>query len=420
MDFFKKHQPKIETEKPEIKPASDIPTEERLSPFLENKLNKNSQPYDGNEALAREPWLENTDPETIKLLSILYNENKLKYSKEKIAQALATLKEFRSVHDFDIKYITGKPSPTRLNLFPPTIKTTIIKDILSGSFSTFDEKYLSRKIQGGKEQLEKIKNTTKRDKENQARKEKNRLTRVSEFEESGLGSQELLTTECPTLIVETHADNNFSKGALENIDQTLPSDIDRKLLRINYQEGFSMEENDFRNAKPSAYQEITDRSGEIKEEFLAPFIKEDAEVNIVLTGGNLRGCLSASLESIIAAIEKNKPAQVDLHLLLDKTYDDSSYDQIGQFPTDLLKSKSKLSVEIYKDGNIIDVSASNTTKAKTRVRLYLWSSSENFSQKLADSLDIKKLREELLNVSSSINDSPEVDLRSSIGSKLLT
>jgi len=404
MDFLKKYHPKIEAEKFETEPGSDTTADEkRLNPFMENKLNKNSQPYNGNEALAREQWLKNTDPDTVNLLSTLHNKNKVRYSKETIAQALATLEEFKSNHDFDIKYISGRPKSTRLKLFPPTIKEKIIKDILSGSFSIFDEAYLSRNIQGGKEQLERIKNTTRRDKENQARKEKNRLTRVSEFEKSGLGNQELLTTECPILIIETHADHSFSKGALENTAQALPSDIDRKLLRINYQEGSLVKETEFQNDKPSVYQELTDRSGDIREDFLAHSIKKGAEANIVLTGGNLRGCLSSSIESITASIEKNTPAQVDLHLLLDKIYDDESYDQIGKFPTDLLKSKTKFSVEIYQDGNIIDVSAPNSNEDKIRVRLYLWSKSENFSQKLADSLEIKKIREKIISTIRFVN-----------------
>ena len=109
----------------------------------------------------------------------------------------------------------------------------------------------------------------------------------------------------------------------------------------------------------------------------------------------MRGCLSSSIESIVSFIEKNKPEQVDINIPLDKTYDNDSYDEKGKLPTDLLRSRHKLFVEIYKDGNLIDVSSPNPDKEQTRVRLFLWSRSENFFSKQKDSIGIKKIRESI-------------------------
>ncbi|MBU2263710.1 hypothetical protein KJ797_00010 [Patescibacteria group bacterium] len=399
MSFLEKYRPQFQKEKVEAEQKDNKQEEEKiLNPFIEDKLNKSGQSYDGNKALEREQWLENADLGTIKLLSDLHKKNSVKYSKANIARVLSTLDDFKSNHDFDIRYVTGTILKTRLNLFPPTIKEKIIDDILSGKIDNYDEKYLTKIIQGEKDYLEKIKYTTKRDKENYLIRENNRKARVSNFEKGGTSKQENLTTECPALIIETHADSEFSNGALENINQNLPQDINRQLLRINYQEGVIAKENELQDNTPQEYQEITDRSGEIGEEFLKHFIKSGEKANIVLTGGNLRGCLSSSIESIINSIEKNKPEQVDINIPLDKVYDDDSYDQKGKFPTDLLKSKHKLFVEIYKDGNIVDVSSLAETEGKTRVRLFLWSKTENFSRKLKDSLEIKKIRESISSI----------------------
>jgi hypothetical protein len=399
MSFLENYRPQFQEETVETEQKDNKQEEETtLNPFIEDKLNKSGRSYDGNKALERERWLENADLGTINLLSVLHKKDSTKYSKESIARVLSTFDDFKSNHDFDIRYVTGRIPKTRLNLFPPTIREKIIDDILSGKINNYDEKYLAKIIRGGKEYLEKIKYTTKRDRENCLIRENNRKARVSDFEKGGTSKQESLTTECPALIIETHADSEFSNGALENINQNLPQDINRQLLRINYQEGVIAKENELQDNTPQTYQEITDRSGEIGEEFLKHFIRSGEKVNIVLTGGNLRGCLSSSIESIINSIEKNKPEQVDINILLDKVYDDDSYDQKGKFPTDLLKSKHKLFFEIYKDGNIVDVSSPTATEGKTRVRLFLWSKTENFSRKLIDSLEIKKIRESISNI----------------------
>jgi len=52
-------------------------------------------------------------------------------------------------------------------------------------------------------------------------------------------------------------------------------------------------------------------------------------------------------------------------------------------------------VEIYKDGNLIDVSSPNPDKEQTRIRLFLWSRSENLFSKQKDSIGIKKIRESI-------------------------
>jgi len=395
MSFLEKNLFSKKEAKAESKGSAAIETgKTKLNPLIEHKIHKINQDYDGNEAFKREQWLKSTDLNTIKLLSDLHKKDKNKYSDENIAQVLSTLDDFKSNHDFDIKYVSGRLKKTRLNLFPPTIREQIISDIISGKLRNDDENYFEKIIQGGKEYLEKIKYTTKRDREMRLASERNRQARVSEYMKNEGKDQEIITTECPTLIIETHADREFSNSALEDVDGKLPPEIDRRLLRINYQEGVSAVD-EHQDNEPQNYNEITDRSGEIGEDFLKHVIKNGEKTNIILTGGNLRGCLSSSIESIANFIEKNKPEQIDMNILLDKTYDNDSYDEKGKLPTDLLRSRHKLFVEIYKDGNLIDVSSPNPDKEQTRIRLFLWSRSENLFSKQKDSIGIKKIRESI-------------------------
>ncbi len=395
MSFLKKNLFSKKEAKAESKGSAVIETgKTKLNPLIEHKIHKIDQEYDGNEAFKRERWLKSTDLNTIELLSDLHKKDKNKYSDENIAQVLSTLDDFKLNHDFDIKYVSGRLKKTSLNLFPPTIREQIISDIISGKLRNYDENYFEKIIQGGKKYLEKIKYTTKHDREMQLSSERNRQVRISEYMKREDKDQEIITTECPILIIETHADREFSNNALEDVDEKLPPEINRQLLRINYQEGVSAVD-EHQDYESQDYNEITDRSGEIGEDFLKHFIKNGERANIVLTGGNLRGCLSSSIESIVSFIEKNKPEQVDINIPLDKTYDNDSYDEKGKLPTDLLRSRHKLFVEIYKDGNLIDVSSPNPDKEQTRVRLFLWSRSENFFSKQKDSIGIKKIRESI-------------------------
>ncbi|OGJ52183.1 hypothetical protein A2335_04035 [Candidatus Peregrinibacteria bacterium RIFOXYB2_FULL_32_7] len=351
--------------------------------IIEDRIDRSNESYDGNKAFEREKYLKNVDLNTLNLLSNLHKTDKVKYSKENIVRVLSVLEDFKLNHDFDIKYVSGRVKRTRQRPFPPIIKQKIIDDILSGKLSSYDENYFIRNIHGGKASLDKIKHTTRQDRENRLISERNKQARLSIFEERN-SIEKLLTIECPVLVIETHAEGE-SVGVLEKVNDNLPTNINRQLLRISYQEGVSVANNGSQHEKSGKYQEITDRSGEIGEDILGEVIKDGESANVILTGGNLRGCLSSSLESITKSIEQNQPTQVDIHILLDEVYDNGSYDGIGMLPTDFLKSKSNFSVEIYEDGKITDVSLSDPSKP--RVRLYLWSKSEDFYEELRDSLE---------------------------------
>jgi 6-phosphogluconolactonase/glucosamine-6-phosphate isomerase/deaminase len=394
MSFLEKYRSK--SEKLENKPVKNEPREARLNPFVEDMITNPEEIYDGNKALARDAWLKNADLETLNLLAKLHKKDGKKYSRENIAHVLAVFQKLKDSHDLDVTYITGRVNRTRLKIFPPTNIEQIINDIVSGEFDQYDEKYLIKHIEGGKkEYLEKIKYQTRYWKKMKEENEIRRQDRVAKFKEKGGSNQELLTTECPMVIVETHPINKFA-NALEAVNKNIPTDINRHLLKINYQEGINAAQSEGQTANLQDYQEITDRSGVIGENFLKQILKKGEKANFVLTGGNLRGCFSASLESIIKINDQENTKQVDIHIPLDKCYDNPGYDDLStsnMLPTDLLKSKSRTAFEIYKDGEIIDVSTLDAAKDKTRVRLYLWSKSENFSQKLKDSLEIKKIKE---------------------------
>ena len=412
MSFLDKYRRK---EKIENKTTDKKPEELKLDPFVEDylELDHRSGDYDGNKAFEREKWLETADLSALNMLRDLHKLGKenspldkksrerfaKRYSKENIIRALSVLEDFKENHDFSLGYVSGKIKKTRFNLFPPTIREKITNDIVDGKLTDFDEAYFTVILSRGKKSLEEIGRAVRAKKEKRRQREERKQERLSKFKETA-NAHEPLNTEGPLLVIETHAGGSFAR-ALEETKDALPENLSPQLLRIKYQEGTSAAEKERQAGETAAYQEdyneITDRSGGIGDKFLKRIAKEGEKANFILTGGNLRGCLSSSLESIVESIRNNRPAQADIHIPLDKTYDNASYDDIAlsKFPTDFLKAKSGIYTEIYKDGELIDLSPAEKEEHDIRVRLYLWSKLEILSEKLKNAAELKKIREKI-------------------------
>lgn len=380
--------PLKETEKKEME----------LDPFTESFIGGKTD-YDGNTALAREKWLETVDLPTLELFLDLHRKDPEKYSKTQIARVLSVLEGFRNDHDFDLYFVSGRVKQTRFNLFPETKKQKIIDDIIAGRLTQYDEKYFAKIVGGGEAYLRKIQNGVKIRREIRSSEHLRQEADLAAFKETGASKEELLTSECPIVTIETHADDQYSSGALERVHQALPLELHQQSIRIRQREGALMNTKGKLQVGDHQIQEIDDRNGNIGEDVLRGIIKQGEKADIVLTGGNLRGCLMETVDSVAKSMDTHEPSHVDLHFLLDQIYDNPSYDDFHRFPTNTLR-KVKFFLEIYHDGNPIDVSAGEMDQEKTRVRVYFWSRSEEFYGKIKNSLAIKKLREEIQTPSS--------------------
>lgn len=373
-EYFCQDQPEstLEKEPPEF----DLLTEEKLSGQVANK-------FDGNHALARERLLLNADLRVLDYLAERHQKDPKKFSRAVIARVLQGIEKLKNDYGIDIQYISGSLPRPRGKIVAQPIFSRIIDDLATGQVTMPVQNYFTRFVHP--DTLRKIIHTTEYWQEMKASNSRRHQERVAEFKEGGHDRDPLLGSEGPMLVLETHAGRDADY--LTPIAEELPEDIDVRLLRINYNERTTNEQP--KNVGGSKLSEVNDASGYINQEYLRSIIKPDEKGTVVLTGGNLRGCLSTTFESVIKAVNEQRPAQVDVIFLLDLCYDNVSYDRPeyttdsnNRFPTTLLRRQARnLSIEIYLDGQLQDC---NFQPDCPRVRLFLWSKHDIFSKKICE------------------------------------
>ena len=250
--------------------------------------------YDGNRALKRQKLINEIGYATFKSVKNFSEQNKL--TDQQIASLLNIVKDFKLNHSFDVAQVNGKITPTRIKLFPGTVKNRLLKMMANEQLTEFDQKEIANLLKNGKKDFEQVVKETTKENENKKLQESEKQERIKNFETQG-NKSEMITTDGPMLIVETH--NNSNVDILNNVNKAVPEDINKSLLKINYQEGLNARKE---NEKPSdlSRHEITDSSGRIGENYLSEFFKQNENASVVLTGGNLRGCLSESLKNCVS------------------------------------------------------------------------------------------------------------------------
>lgn len=347
--------------------------------------------YDGNRALKRQKLINEIGYATFKSVKNFSEQNKL--TDQQIASLLNIVKDFKLNHSFDVAQVNGEITPTRIKLFPGTVKNRLLKMMANEQLTEFDQKEIANLLKNGKKDFEQVVEETTKENENKKLQESEKQERIKNFETQG-NKSEMITTDGPMLIVETH--NNSNVDILSNVNKAVPEDINKALLKINYQEGLNARKD---NEKPVdlSRHEITDSSGRIGENYLSEFFKQNENASVVLTGGNLRGCLSESLKNCVSGILKNHVQNADIHVLLDNCYDNNSYDGIGEknSPVEMIKSlKDKVNIEIYLDEKIQDVYENDNQDVK-KVKLFLWSQLEKFASTINDKVSLAKVRQSI-------------------------
>ncbi len=347
--------------------------------------------YDGNRALKRQKLINEIGYATFKSVKNFSEQNKL--TDQQIASLLNIVKDFKLNHSFDVAQVNGEITPTRIKLFPGTVKNRLLKMMANEQLTEFDQKEIANLLKNGKKDFEQVVELTTKENENKKLQESEKQERIKNFETQG-NKSEMITTDGPMLVVETH--NNSNVDILNNVNKAVPEDINKSLLKINYQEGLNARKDNEMPADLSRH-EITDSSGRIGENYLSEFFKQNENASVVLTGGNLRGCLSESLKNCVSEILKNHVQNADIHVLLDNCYDNNSYDGIGEknSPVEMIKSlKDKVNIEIYLDEKIQDVYENDNQDVK-KVKLFLWSQLEKFASTINDKVSLAKVRQSI-------------------------
>lgn len=347
--------------------------------------------YDGNTALKRQKLINEIGYPTFKSVKNFSEQNKL--ADQEIINLLNIVKDFKQNHSFDIAQVNGEITPTRINLFPGTIKNRLLKMMANQKITEFDQKEIVNLLKNGKKDFEQVVDVTAKENENKKLQESEKQERIKNFEAQG-NKSEMITTDGPMLIVETHNDSNVD--ILSNVNKVVPEDINKSLLKIKYHEGLNARKE---NEKPSdlSRHEITDSSGRIGEKYLSEIFKQNEKASIVLTGGHMRGCLSESLKNCLTGVMKSEVKEADIHVLLSECYDSSVYDGVGEknSPVEMIKNlRSKTNVEIYLDEKIQDVYENDNQDVK-KVKLFLWSQLEKFASTINDKVSLAKVRQSI-------------------------
>jgi hypothetical protein len=354
----------------------------KKDPFFEDMLNGPNEDYDGNKALAREQWLKENHIKVIRSLAALHNENPKKYSSERLHETLRQVKAYSKMHDFDIGLIDQVKMPyvtnrLKMNFFPVQIRHEIIRQIAGGQLLPFNEKYLRKKL--GNAEFERVcKATLKKNQLTEIEENKKRRN-IETFRKEGRDKEPLIMRDGPVAVIETHAEKGW-EDSIQRVGDILPLDLPATKLRVDYQE---QAKSDIGGLKREGDIFTTvDASGFLPQEFLQNMIKQQEKSSFILTGGNLRGCQSSSFKSIIDYVKKVKSQQTDIHVLLDESYDNNSYDKdkFSKFPSTRISRLNSqyrgYRYETYVDQKVEDVSDNFNIADLPRIRLFLWSKKE--------------------------------------------
>lgn len=351
----------------------------------------NQNDYDGNIAIKRQNKINEIGVSTFNSLKSFLKQNNL--TDDEKLKLISTVKDLKNNHSFDVAHVSGQLTPTRLNLFPGSVKNKLLKKLINKSNPDFNEKEIINILKNGQADFEKIRQLTAKGNQEKQAQDKEKQERINNFETKG-NKNELITVEGPMLIIETHAKDD--QDGLNNINQLLPQDINKQMLKINYQENVNARA-EGQLADNSGYTEITDSSGRISEAYLGEIFNDSENASIVLTGGNVRGCLSESLKNCLDGVLKSQLKSADIHVILDRCYDASVYDDVAEnnLPFSVAQSlKNKANIEMYLDQKIQDVYEKDSDEAK-RIKLFLWSKLEKFSNKVNDSVALAKVRQSI-------------------------
>lgn len=173
-----------------------------------------------------------------------------------------------------------------------------------------------------------------------------------------------------TVVTETHGVESLGTS-IDHLQATLSGVEDKLMVGITY----SPQKNII-TSTDSTRLGIEDRDGHIPQESLRQYLHGQSEVIFVMTGGNLRGCMGSTFNSLLASCQAESVCFADFHFPLDCIYDNMAYNEplaTLRFIPNVLKRDSSLSHRTFRNGSMTDATEGYGNK---RFRLYFWDTAQ--------------------------------------------
>lgn len=220
----------------------------------------------------------------------------------------------------------------------------------------------------------------------------NGLKRKSEL--LALGKEkEPFQLDVPVNIFSIHSKHG---DLVDDIGSHLSQDIDKNLIEVGYQENINNGDMESSNEDDKTIR-LVDSSGKIDKNLISSLINNQDTASFTMFGGNLRGCFLSALDSVLLNRDvKEKLKKLDIHIPLDKCYDDdvykkiTGYDDIQSAIQDrMLKENS----ELYEDRQLVSTTG-KPEEPDSKYRFYLWNDSEIMESEMNNQVELEKLRKE--------------------------
>ena len=206
--------------------------------------------------------------------------------------------------------------------------------------------------------------------------------------------KESFLLDVPVNIFSIHSDNI---GSAEDISKNLSRDINRNLIEVDYQENTSNEATNSADESDKIFK-LIDSSGKIDKKFISSLIDNQDKASFTMLGGNLRGCFLSALDSVITSSDvKDRLEKLDIHIPLDKCYDDDTYEEITGYRDIKAAIQDRMlreNSELYEDRRLT-LATGKPEELESKYRFYLWSDSKVMESEMNNQIELEKLRKEL-------------------------
>ena len=223
------------------------------------------------------------------------------------------------------------------------------------------------------------------------------IAKTATLRAEGREREPFLLDDAPIKLINIHGASGES--SLESLKQSVPDSLKYDTVDVVYQENTSSNQNidiDDRLGKPETLT-MADASGKIDGHYLKNFFSDNPRSSFIMSGGNLRGCFLESLKGLISSAKQAEVKKLDVHIPLDKCYDDEVYDKLTPFPNlpaALSGLLAKENAEIYEDRRLSEATGS-PDKLESQYRFYLWQEAETMKREMSSQQELAEVRKSI-------------------------
>ena len=121
-------------------------------------------------------------------------------------------------------------------------------------------------------------------------------------------------------------------------------------------------------------------------------MQKDKRSVIIVYGGHLKACFGSAFRQILNASSSNSPEAIDIHVPLDKCYDEANF-QTDKYKMSIIPGDDSR-FELYRDGKIIKVGI-GAKEESPRSRIYLWSDTSKMLEAINTQNKLDEIRKKI-------------------------